>query len=63
MKGGQSVECQGQIFGNAMSGGDLEMGVSSVDFTFCSPVACLPHPAPILDSPFKGRISSVKLIF
>ena len=35
----------------AMSRVDLKIGVSGVDFTFCSPVAY-----------FEGKISSVKLI-
>ena len=31
----------------AMPGVDLKMGVSSVDFTVCSPVAYLPHLGPM----------------
>ena len=43
-----------------ISGVDLKIGVSSVDFTFCSPVAYLVH---IFFCNFDGRVSSVGLIF
>ncbi len=49
-----------------MSRVDLKMGVSSVDLTFCSPVAYLPHLAPRYPTffrAFESKMSSVGLNF